>query len=316
MEGIRSHSNSVFGARAFFQVGGLKPAHDNHYGFEVEAPLWRGAHVSLATSQQKTRGMVTGTCWFLCLRKGPRWLPTRPCAPTCSASWTPIRRASQSHRHRSADVEYQTLRSAWTGRTGACASTRTWGGATIWRRSTLPGAEGDRVPTVAGQNPDTTGVANEGRVTWRRDWTSATSTSATIAFDRTTALLAPSKDNLGPSLNVGGLQGLGPAPDVPSYRADNLFRQECRRAMRAARMRLVFGFEIICRRITTGTGPIPAPRHRVYRRLAEQRHHQPEAGLALIRWSPPIGDLSAGFRNWECPTTRRHMGRAGRPTLP
>ena len=68
---------------------------------------------------------------------------------------------------------------------------------------------------VAGQNPDTMGFSNDGRVTWRRDWTSATSTSATVAFDRTTSLLAPSKDNLGPSINVGGLQGLGPSPDVP-----------------------------------------------------------------------------------------------------
>ncbi len=36
-----SHSNSVFGARAFFQVGGLKPAHDNQYGFAVAASNWR-----------------------------------------------------------------------------------------------------------------------------------------------------------------------------------------------------------------------------------------------------------------------------------
>ncbi len=55
-----SHQNSVFGARAFFQVGGLKPAHDNQYGFAVEAPLWRGAFLSLDMGQQKTRGMVNG----------------------------------------------------------------------------------------------------------------------------------------------------------------------------------------------------------------------------------------------------------------
>ena len=57
---FESHQNSVFGARAFFQVGGLKPAHDNQYGFEVEAPLWRGSYVLLETNQQKTRGMVNG----------------------------------------------------------------------------------------------------------------------------------------------------------------------------------------------------------------------------------------------------------------
>ena len=41
-------------------MGGLKPAHDNQYGFAVEAPLWSGAFVSLDTGQQKTRGMVNG----------------------------------------------------------------------------------------------------------------------------------------------------------------------------------------------------------------------------------------------------------------
>ena len=44
---------------------------------------------------------------------------------------------------------------------------------------------------VAGQNPDTTGSSNDGRVTWHRDWTPTTSTSATVAFDRDTSLLVP-----------------------------------------------------------------------------------------------------------------------------
>jgi hypothetical protein len=101
-----------------------------------------------------------------------------------------------------------------------------------------------RSPEMQVSQTDAAGFANDGRVTWRRDWTSATSTSATVAFDPTTSLLAPSKDNLGPSINVGGLQGLGPSPDVPAYRADNLFRQGVQVRHAHGAHTFVFGFEI------------------------------------------------------------------------
>jgi len=35
---FESHRNSIFSARSFFQVGGVKPAHDNDYGFTFGAP--------------------------------------------------------------------------------------------------------------------------------------------------------------------------------------------------------------------------------------------------------------------------------------
>jgi len=37
-----NHNNSIFNARSFFQVGGVKPAHENDYGFRGGVPLWRG----------------------------------------------------------------------------------------------------------------------------------------------------------------------------------------------------------------------------------------------------------------------------------
>src|SRR5579864_3774442 len=55
-----SHSNSIFSARSFFQVGGVKTAHENNYGFTAGLGLWRGAHLSVDGSQQKLRGSVNG----------------------------------------------------------------------------------------------------------------------------------------------------------------------------------------------------------------------------------------------------------------
>src|SRR5579864_4842904 len=55
-----THNNSIFSARSFFQVGGVQPAHQNDYGFNVGVPLWGGAFLSLDGSQQKIRGSVNG----------------------------------------------------------------------------------------------------------------------------------------------------------------------------------------------------------------------------------------------------------------
>src|ERR1700730_14771759 len=55
-----SPSNSIFSARSFFQVGGVKPAHENNHGFTAGLGLWRGAHLSVDGSQHKTRGSVNG----------------------------------------------------------------------------------------------------------------------------------------------------------------------------------------------------------------------------------------------------------------
>src|SRR4051794_23746520 len=57
---FESHRNSIFSARSFFQVGGLEPAHDNDYGFNIAAPLWRGADVFLEGGQARMRGSVNG----------------------------------------------------------------------------------------------------------------------------------------------------------------------------------------------------------------------------------------------------------------
>ena len=41
-----SHNNSIFSARSFFQVGDVRPARENDYGFTVGFPVWRGAQLT------------------------------------------------------------------------------------------------------------------------------------------------------------------------------------------------------------------------------------------------------------------------------
>ena len=51
---------SVPSARSFFQVGGVKPAHENDYGFRAGTALWRGAVLFLEGGQKKAGGSVNG----------------------------------------------------------------------------------------------------------------------------------------------------------------------------------------------------------------------------------------------------------------
>ena len=55
-----THQNSILSARSFFQVGGVKPAHENDYGFRAGTALWRGAVLFLEGGQKKAGGSVNG----------------------------------------------------------------------------------------------------------------------------------------------------------------------------------------------------------------------------------------------------------------
>ena len=57
---FETHNNSVFSARAFFQVGAVKPARENNYGFNVGIPLSGRTFLMIDGSQQKVRGVVNG----------------------------------------------------------------------------------------------------------------------------------------------------------------------------------------------------------------------------------------------------------------
>src|SRR5437867_2523576 len=50
-----THSNSIFSARSFFQVGSMKPAHENNYGFVAGVRRWRIPLPRLARCPGKIR---------------------------------------------------------------------------------------------------------------------------------------------------------------------------------------------------------------------------------------------------------------------
>ncbi len=110
--------------------------------------------------------------------------------------------------------------------------------------------------------------------------------------------MAPSKDNLGPSIAVVGLQGLGPSPDMPAYRADNLFRHGVQLRHAHGAHTFVFGFEISRRQYNGFRSDSSRP----YINFIATRDNSAITNLRLgLPYSmvESIGDLSAGFRSWE-----------------
>ena len=67
-----AHNNSIFSARSFFQVGDVRPARENDYGFRVGFPVWRGAQLTVNGSQQKIRGSVNGNVLVCICKEAPR----------------------------------------------------------------------------------------------------------------------------------------------------------------------------------------------------------------------------------------------------
>ena len=55
-----TRADSIFSARSFFQVGGVKPAHENDYGLAAGLGLWSGAHLTLMALCKTWRGSVNG----------------------------------------------------------------------------------------------------------------------------------------------------------------------------------------------------------------------------------------------------------------
>lgn len=55
-----THLNSIFSARSFFQVGNVKPARENDYGFNFGADLSKRTKLFIDAGQTKVRGNVNG----------------------------------------------------------------------------------------------------------------------------------------------------------------------------------------------------------------------------------------------------------------
>ena len=220
-----THRSSIFSARSFFQVGGVKPAHDNDYGFRLGGRSWRGGYFSVDASRQQMRGSVNGNVlvpradertafitdpvlrpiiqhW---LDAYPRELPNRPDVNARALNTN----APQSIDGNSANLRLDQDRGARD------------------RFYSLYSFTSQKVMAfqlVAGQNPNTDTRSHRSRLTWNRQWSAATVSSFSAGFDRVVSQLTADASAVGPTVATSGLETLGPLATIPIIRVTNAFR--------------------------------------------------------------------------------------------
>jgi hypothetical protein len=292
------HQNSIFSARSFFQVGDVKPAHENRYGAAVGGSPWRGGYVSFDGAQDRIRGQVNGN--VLVPTHAERTIVTTD--PRKRALIQKFLNAYPDELPNRTDINARMLN------TNAPQSVDT-NDATMRLEQDL-GSRGrlltsyrflsqsvEAFQLVAGQNPDTDTRSHTARATWIKSWSPATTTSFSAGFDRIGSLLVPDESAVGPMVSVSGWTTLGPSAIIPIDRAQNLFRYEGMLRTLRSRHELSAGF-FVTRRQFNG---VETDAHRGYFGFSNDFGRTGIQNLLLgtpSTYLVSIGNVRRGFRQW------------------
>jgi hypothetical protein len=295
---FENHQNSVFSARSFFQVGDVKPAHENRYGFATGFTPWKGGYLSLQGRQDMLRGNVNGN--VLVPRLDERTpLTNDPARRAIIERWFAAYPAELPNR---TDINPRALNTnapqSIDGNDGSVRLEQDVSGRDRLMASyQFISQSVDAFQLVAGQNPDTDTRSHAARLTWRRQWSAALTTDFSAGFDRVGSLLVPEPNAVGPMVSTSGLATLGPAATIPIDRAQNLFRYEGRLSATRMHHNWNAGFAVVRRQFNG----IETDAHRGYFGFSNDFGR---TGIDNMRMGTPsqyiisIGDVHRGFRQW------------------
>jgi len=320
------HLNSIFSARSFFQVGDVKPAHENDFGFALGVPLWSRALLFLEGSQRKLRGSVNGN--VLVPRDDERTpLATDPQVRAIVARFLAAYPAELPNR---TDINPRALnRNSPQLIDNSNADMRLDQDFGPEGRGTLEysftSQRVDAFQLVAGQNPDTDTKNHRIRLTLSRPWSSVTVTDLSFGVDRIRSLLRPEEHAVGPMVSTSGLETLGPQGNIPIDRAQNLFRYAGQLRRVQGKHNWAAGFWLTRRQFNG----IETDAHRG---VFSFTNDFGRSGITNLRLGAPtqfiisVGDVRRGFRNWDMsywagdtwstsPNLKLHYGLRYEPVL-
>ena len=303
-----THSNSVFTARSFFQVGSVKPARSNDYGFQALIPLGRGVHLSLDGSQKRVRGNVNGN--VLVPRADERTpLDRDPVTgdPVDHQTRDFVRRmlaAYPDELPNRLDINPRALNTN---------SPQSIDNDSLAPRLDVSAGDRDRFvlgyqftaqrvqafQLVGGQNPNTTTKNHRARATWSRDWSPFTTMDTSAGYERVGSLLVPDDSAVGPLIwMASALHFLGPGPIIPIDRSRNTFRYATQVRHRRGKHNLTAG-AIAVRRQVNG---LESSGHRGEYIFNNNFGNDAISNVRLGRptqFVQAIGDIRRGFRSWD-----------------
>ena len=303
-----THLNSIFSARTFFQVGSVKPARENDYGFNAGTNLWKNAKLFVDAGQTKIRGSVNGNVLV------PRPDEREPLAtdPATRAIVVRFLAAYPKELPNRTDINLralntnspQTINNHQANFRLDQALTKQDGLALQYQ---FTNQNVQAFQLVAGQNPNTDTKSHVARLAWTRQWSPTTVSYLTTSYDRVTSVLLPDDEAVGPFIIPSGLTVLGPDGSIPIDRAQNQMRfgGQVRRVQGKHTMTAGFGF---LRRQLNGR---ESDVHRGFFSFNSEVVKDEEGKDRLIdavenlrrgrasMYLISIGHIHRGFRNWE-----------------
>ena len=295
-----THQTSVTSARSFFQVGGVRPAHDNSYGFTLGMPLGNGTSGTFRGGQTRSRGNVNGNVL----------VPTpeeRTPLSTDPATRAFVQRLFDAYPP---DLPNRTDISPRALNTNGLQSIDNDQGSIlidrpVGRKSRLAlqysftAQDVDAFQLVGGQNPDTSTKNHEARIGWSRNWSPRTTSNFVLGFDRVGSLLVSEETAVGPLVLMGFvIEFLGPDSNIPIDRALNRTRVAVRTTHTRGNHNLAAGAEILRRQVNG----YEAESHRGLFLFGSDFGRN---AITNIRLGTPslyqiaIGNMHRGFRNWD-----------------
>jgi hypothetical protein len=293
-----SHQNSVVSARSFFQVGDVKPAHENRFGVSSGFSPWSGGYFSIQGSQESLRGNVNGNVLVptpeertplttdpATRERVQRYLSAYPAELPNRTDINP--RALNTNAPQAIDSSDATLRlEQQFGSRDRLLSNYQFISQAV-----------DAFQLVAGQNPDTDTRSHRARLTWQRNWSPSTLMTLSTGFDRIGSLLVPEENAVGQMISTAGLTTLGPVGTIPIDRAQNMFRYEGLVQTTRGAHTLSAGLTAVRRQFNG----IETDAHRGYFSFSNDFGR---TGIQNLRLGTPsqhiisVGDVHRGFRQW------------------
>ncbi|MFN0120614.1 MAG: hypothetical protein ACKV2V_08940, partial [Blastocatellia bacterium] len=294
-----THQNSVFSARAFFQVGAVKPARENDYGFNAGFAVSQKTKLFLEASQNKIRGNVNGN--VLVPRPDERTpLATDAVTRAILTRWLAAFPTELPNR---TDINARLLNTNAPqiingNQLGARLEQTLKTRDTLGLQYQFTSQNVDAFQFVAGQNPNTDTKSHLARVVWTRQWSAATISHLTASYDRLSTLLEPEKNAVGPFVIVPGLAFLGPDGAIPIDRAQNQIRFAGQLRHGSGAHNLTSGFTVLRRQLVG----LESNSHRGFFFFSANFGRDAIANLRLgtaTEYGQAIGNPQRDFRNLD-----------------
>ncbi|MFN0109081.1 MAG: TonB-dependent receptor domain-containing protein [Blastocatellia bacterium] len=294
-----SHLNSVFTARSFFQVGAVKPARENDYGFNAGFDLSQRTKFFVDASQQKIRGSVNGN--VLVPRPDERTpLATDPATRVLVARFLAAYPAELPNR---TDINVRALntnapQSINNNQANLRLDHKLTGKDALALQYQFTSQNVDAFQFIAGQNPNTDTKSHTARIGWTRSWDAKTVSNALFSYERITSLLEPEKNAVGPFILIAGLTGLGPDGTIPINRTQNQIRSAFQLRRTEGKHNLTLGATLLRRQVNGGETDV----HRGFFSFNNDFGNDAITNFRIGRPSQhirSIGNIHRRFRQWE-----------------